>query len=1001
LLGAEHLRWLSDRLEEGLDLDGGARETWLRDLQARSDPQLLTTLRELLARQAHHETADLLQRGPAFAPPDEGPQPGDTVGPYSLLKLLGSGGMGAVWLAERSDGSLKRRVALKLPHLSWASGLAARFARERDILATLEHPHIARLYDAGLDDRGRPYMALEYVEGEPIDAWCRQRALAPAARLRLLLQVAEAVAYAHGRLVLHRDLKPGNILVTAEGQVRLLDFGIAKLMQAEGAAETALTQASGRALTLDYASPEQIRGETLGTSSDVYSLGVVAFELLVGARPYRLKRGSAAELEEAITGQDVPLASAVASDPALRHALRGDLDAILNRALKKRVAERYATVDALASDWRAHLEGGRVAARPDSLAYRAARLARRHRLPLAAGTVAAAAFVLALGFGATALVVGVLLAGLGAALWQARKARAQARIAAEQAELARSESRRAQAVQGFLIDIFKANSDHQPDPARARATTARELLDLGAQRLATALHDAPEAQLEVMSTLGDMYYELQLSDQAAAIDTQRIELLRRLHGRDDRRVAQALVDLSGALHSTARRDEIVPALEEARRILDALGERNSLLRGELLSRLAQRHYNLSVARSLAYADEAVRVLRALPEPDLDHLAAALSLAGRVRGAIGEPAAADALWQQSRDTLRAMPVIPRVQWVEAGMSRAETLAQRMQWHAALALARETVDDSAATLGAEHASSIVARARQGALLHAAGERPAARPLLEEALRDALATFGEHETLYTPLVRAHAARGAYADGRLAEALRQVEAVNASRRQHYAGSHVLGPGLALQAVVLVALGRTAAARELLAEGLDIVRRGADGAYRPWRYNRWHLDRARLELADGRAGEALAALAEVVAWPETEVPAPHPELVEHNTLAALAHALAGDAAAAERHALAATDALPALQSHGRQPGLEAEAWLALGLALRASGRHADALPALRESVALRRAFDVPLGAWRRAAEAALLRGLRAAGRREDARAARPARPQPADGAAAHPPPKV
>ena len=981
MLAAEQLRWLSAMLEQGLDLAEAEREIWLQGLQTQADPQLFTTLRQLLARQASHETADLLERGPVFAPREDGPQAGDAVGPYRLLQPLGSGGMGAVWLAERSDGSLKRRVALKLPHLSWAPGLAARFERERDILATLEHPHIARLYDAGLDERGRPYMALEYVEGEPIDAWCRERDLAPAARLQLLLQVAEAVAYAHGRLVLHRDLKPANILVTGEGQVRLLDFGIAKLMQAEGAAETALTQASGRALTLDYASPEQIRGETLGTASDVYSLGVVAFELLAGARPYRLKRGSAAELEEAITGQEVPRASAMAASPALQRALRGDLDAILNRALKKRVTERYGTVDALVHDWRAHLEGGRVAARPDSLRYRAARFARRHRLPLAGSTLVSATFVLALGFGATALVVGVLLAGLGAALWQARKARVQARIAAGQAELARSESKRAQAVQGFLIDIFRANSDHHPDPVRAQATTARELLDIGAQRLVTALQDAPEAQVQVMDTLGEMYFQLQLSEQAAAIGSQRVEQLCRLYGRDDRRVAQALVNLADALHATARRDEIVPALEEARRILDAVGERNSQLRGELLSSLAQRHYNLSIARSLAYADEAVQVLRALKEPDLLQLASAFGLAGRVRMSIGEPAAAYGLWQQAREALQAMPVIPRVSWVEVGMSRAETLAGRMQWHEALALAQETADDSATTLGSEHMSTIVARARRAALQHAAGERAAAREMLDAALQAVLRTIGEQDTMYTPLVRLLCARCAYADGQLDEALHQVEAGNASRRQHYAGSPLLGNSLGLQAAVLVALRRTAAARVLLAEGLDIVRRGADGAFHPWRYNRWHLERARLELTEGHANAALAALADVVAWPENELPAPQPELIERDTLAACAHRLAGSPDAAERHALAATGALPALHAHGRQPGLEAEAWLALGLARGAAGRHADALPALREAVALRRAFDQPDGAWRAQAEAALLRGLRAAGLRDEARA--------------------
>jgi len=333
---------LSVLLDTALDLPESERDSWLGHLKG-DDAALGTTLRELLVRHAAKETADLLERPPAFivtgAASDVSElRDGDSVGAYRLERLLGRGGMGEVWLAERIDGTLKRKVALKLPHVTWAPGLAERFAREREILSGLEHPNIARLYDAGVDAQGRPYMALEFVEGQPLDEYCNSRALSIEARLKLLLQVAEALAFAHSRLVVHRDLKPGNILVTGDGQVRLLDFGIAKLLDGGTAQETALTKAGGRALTLDYASPEQIRGEPIGTASDVYSLGVVAFELLAGARPYRLKRESAAALEQAITSDALPLASAVADDQARRKSLRGDLDAILNTALKKRVS---------------------------------------------------------------------------------------------------------------------------------------------------------------------------------------------------------------------------------------------------------------------------------------------------------------------------------------------------------------------------------------------------------------------------------------------------------------------------------------------------------------------------------------------------------------------------------------------------------------------------------------------------------------------------------------
>jgi len=553
---------LSTLLDEAEEIEPLALQAWLAGLQGES-ARLAPALRDLLARRASKETDELFDRPPAFAPPAAGPAAGDAVGPYRLLSELGSGGMGAVWLAERADGSLKRRVALKLPHLSWAPGLAERFAREREILASLEHPHIARLYDAGLDAQGRPFMALEYVEGQPIDVYCRERAIPIPARLRLLLQVAEAVAFAHGRLVLHRDLKPANILVTAQGQVRLLDFGVAKLMQGDSTAETALTQASGRALTLDYASPEQIRGEAIGTASDVYSLGVVAFELLAGARPYRLKRGSAAELEEAITGQDVPLASAMAQDAAAAKALRGDLDAIVNKALKKQPGERYSTVDALAQDWRRHLEGQRVFARPDTIGYRLMRFVRRHRVPLAAGTVVLLAFGLSIGIGATAVVILALLLGLGAALWQARKARAQASVA-------RTEARTAKAVQAFLEDIFRASSGDQADPTKARQRTAKELLDDGAVRIEKQLDDVPEAKLRMLAILSAMFTDLGQLDTAVAMEQRRVTTAERAFGSGDPRLAHALGDVGLLLTQLGRMDEAREALSRADGILDAV-----------------------------------------------------------------------------------------------------------------------------------------------------------------------------------------------------------------------------------------------------------------------------------------------------------------------------------------------------------------------------------------------------------------------------------------------
>jgi len=283
------------------------------------------------------------------------------------------------------DGRFRRRVALKLACTAWDHSFSERLNRERNILGSLEHPHIARFLDAGQDKAGRPCLALEHADGQAIDAYGEEHRLGIRERLRLLLQVCEAVAYAHTQLVIHRDLKPADILVTPQGQVKLLDFGIAKLMEGDRTSETALTALSRHVLTLDSASPEQ-----------------------TGARPHRLRRGSAAELEEAIAHADAPRASDVATERDVTKAFRGDLDAILDKALRKRTADRYLNVESLADDLLRHLDHVPVQARPPSRWYLARRYATRHRTAVAAAT----GIMLALGI------------GLGPSLWQATRPRA-------------------------------------------------------------------------------------------------------------------------------------------------------------------------------------------------------------------------------------------------------------------------------------------------------------------------------------------------------------------------------------------------------------------------------------------------------------------------------------------------------------------------------------------------------------------------------------------------
>jgi tetratricopeptide (TPR) repeat protein len=391
-------------LDELLDTPETDRAAWLARL-----PDTYTASRPHLARMLQasvHFAA--LPRVPNFVSAAisdaaslvrvEDLTPGERIGPYELIRELGRGGMGRVWLANRADGAFTRAVALKLPLVNWAGHLGERMQRERDILAALEHPNIARFYDAGSDAQGRPFMAMEYVEGRPIDVFCRENRLSIRARLLLVLKVAKTVAFAHSKLVVHQDLKPSNILITADGDVRLLDFGIAKLI----GSEPAEGGVRGQLLTPRYASPEQMRGDAIGTATDVYSLGVVAYELLTEVRAHQDDRHR--------TGDLLRAASESANDPSLKRRLRGDLDAILKMAMQDRPGQRYAALATFAADIECYLDGFPIHAREATFVYRARKFIMRNRIPVGAGT----------------LVIAAILAGAALALWQANQARVQA-----------------------------------------------------------------------------------------------------------------------------------------------------------------------------------------------------------------------------------------------------------------------------------------------------------------------------------------------------------------------------------------------------------------------------------------------------------------------------------------------------------------------------------------------------------------------------------------------
>jgi eukaryotic-like serine/threonine-protein kinase len=398
IVNSERWQELSPYLDQLLSLAEEERAAWLDSLSLEK-PETANLLRELLQEHRAADREHFLEHNPvAFA--DQSSLAGQIVGVYRLLSPIGQGGMGTVWLAERSDGRFERRVAIKFLHFSVAAGGAARFKREGRILGQLSHPNVAELIDAGLTAKGEPYLVIEHVEGEHIDSYCDNHSLDVESRIRLFLDVLSAVAHAHASLVVHRDLKPSNVLVRNDGQIKLLDFGIAKLLgdDATAANATLLTLEGGAALTPQYAAPEQLTGSMTTTTTDVYALGVLLYLLLTGQHPAGESARSPAELIKAITETEPPRASdKAASCPEaetvarersstpekLRRLLRGDLDTIISKTLKKTPAERCGSVTALADDLQRYLKHEPISARPDSFTYRASKFIHRNKLGVA------------------------------------------------------------------------------------------------------------------------------------------------------------------------------------------------------------------------------------------------------------------------------------------------------------------------------------------------------------------------------------------------------------------------------------------------------------------------------------------------------------------------------------------------------------------------------------------------------------------------------------------
>lgn len=542
---------------------GPSERTAFLDRECGDDSELRQEVESLLAYSA--KTLGVLKQ-----PVEEAAQRltwrevGQQVGPYRLISLLGEGGMGQVYLASRADHLYEQQVAIKLMHagLKQAQSMLIRFSAERQILANLNHPNIARLLDAGVTDDGAPYLVMEYVNGIRIDEYCRRNKLNPRDILRLFLTVCSAVEYAHKNLVVHRDIKPANILVTADGAPKLLDFGIAKLLLPE-VDELSLTRPTERIMTPEYASPEQVRGEHVTTATDVYALGVLLYELLTGQAPFRLESKSPLEVARVICEQEPQAPSMVIQSPNQQIAgengskLDGDLDNIVLMAMRKESSRRYVSASAMSADVQAYLSGYPVQARTDRWSYRSGKFVRRHKAGVSVAAVAALALV---GF---SIAMGVM----------ARRANRE-RLTAE---------RETQ----FLNSIFQAAT---PDESHGKQVMARDLLNQGAKRIDSELAGQPELQATMLDNVGRAYSAIGLQSQAESLLRRAYDIRRGTSGKEALDTASTEIALGTAIRLQDEYKRAEPLFRDALAIRETKLGNNNLEVSESLDALGECLY---------------------------------------------------------------------------------------------------------------------------------------------------------------------------------------------------------------------------------------------------------------------------------------------------------------------------------------------------------------------------------------------------------------------------
>lgn len=733
----EPQRWqrVKQILGEALDLGPAERVAFVASVCGDA-PEVRAEVESLLA--AEDEAGDFIEV-PVFS--ESGPPlaEGQRVGAWRVLCELGRGGMGAVYLAERADEEFEKRVALKvIRRRAGVEEIVRRFRTERQILARLDHPNIARLLDGGSTEDGRPYLVMEHVEGRPIDEYCAAEGLSLRQRLALFRTVCGAVNFAHQNLVVHGDLKPGNILVGADGTPRLLDFGIAEILAPEGAEAEAVNDDRPRAMTLGYASPEQVDRGAITTASDVYSLGVLLYGLLTGRSPYGAPSPEGEDLLRAIREMEPPPPSLVAEEGD-RKRLAGDLDSIVAKALSKNPLERYAYAEQLAADIRLYLEGFPVLAHPDTPVYRFGKFVRRHRL----GVAAAAAFAV--------VVVG---SGIGLSMLYREAVR---------------ERERAETVSEFLEGLFEISD---PGESPGQTITAREVLDQGRRRISEELSDQPALRADLMNTMGRVYRNLGLHDPARELIEGGLRLRRETLGESHPAVADSLLNLAFLRLEEGEEASTEPLLREALEIQRRHGLTETLPYAEALGNLgvihqkreeyvdAERLFRESLAlkrrigsedeevvRSLAHLANLLHVRGKLPEAERlyretlalrqkvlgdDHPEVAITLSnlGSLLEDRGDVVGAEAVY---RDVLaRRRRIYGRHRLVAASLSNLGFALQAQGRHReAEPLYREALSIADERLDPKHHNRAIFLRHLATALLAQGQAAEAEPLAREAL------------------------------------------------------------------------------------------------------------------------------------------------------------------------------------------------------------------------------------------------------------------------------